>query len=327
MPHPPADADWLDAAARLALRARPRSRPNPGVGAIVVSDGRVVGRGWTRPGGRPHAEAMALDQAGARALGASVFVTLEPCAHASERGPACADRLIAAGVTRLVAGVRDPDPRTAGQGLENLRAAGIEAVELGHAASRRSLAGYLTRAEHGRPHVTLKLALTLDGAIALGDRGSRWITGEAARGHVHSRRALADAILVGGGTWRADAPRLDVRLNGLEGRSPERWVLTSQAVDGAKSLAAPQDIADMEGVQYLYVEGGAQTAAAFLTADLVDRLELYRAPIVAGRGRSAVAAIGLGDLAQAHHRWRLAGRRQLGSDEFTAYERSRCSPE
>jgi diaminohydroxyphosphoribosylaminopyrimidine deaminase/5-amino-6-(5-phosphoribosylamino)uracil reductase len=323
---PPADSDWLDAAARLALRARPLSRPNPAVGAIVVSKGVVSGRGWTQPGGRPHAEAMALQQAGERARGATVFVTLEPCAHLSRRGPACADRLIEAGVARVVAGVLDPDPRTAGRGLERLRAAGIEAEALDHAASRRSLAGYLARTRRGRPHVTLKLALTLDGAIALPEGGGRWITGEAARAHVHSRRALADAILVGGGTWRGDAPRLDVRLAGLADRSPERWVLSARPVEGARSIATPAEIASMDGVHYLYVEGGALTAAGFLAADLVDRIELYRAPIMAGAGRGALAGTALGELADAPGRWHLAERRQLGSDEFTAYERAPCSP-
>ena len=318
MHQPRADTDWLDAAARLALRARPLSRPNPGVGAIVVGDGVVVGRGWTQRGGRPHAEAMALDQAGERARGGTAYVTLEPCAHKSARGPACADRLIAAGVARVVAGVLDPDPRTAGEGLERLRAAGIDAVCADNAASRRSLAGYLTRIERGRPHVTLKLALTRDGALTRSD-GNRWITGQTARAHVHSRRALADAILVGGGTWRADAPRLDVRLPGLEDRSPERWVLTSQAIAGVRTIANPAEIAGIAGIQYLYVEGGAQTAAAFLAADLVDRVELYRAPIDSGEQKSSFADLGLADT------WELVERRQLGSDQFTAYERSPCS--
>ena len=292
-----------------------------------MSDGVVAGRGWTQPGGRPHAEAMALDQAGAAALGATAYVTLEPCAHSSDRGPACSDLLVTAGIARVVTGILDPDQRTSGQGLERLRVAGIDARCADHPASRASLAGYLSRAERGRPHVTLKLAASLDGCLALADGSSRWITGEAARAHVHSRRALADAILVGGGTWRADAPRLDVRLPGLEGRSPERWVLTSRPIEGARTIAAPAAIADMAEVQYLYVEGGAQAAAAFLAADLVDRLDLYTAPILIGGGKPAIADLGLADLTAAHGRWRLAERRQLGSDTFTAYERSRCLPE
>lgn len=326
MHRPPSDTDWLDAAARLSLRARPLSRPNPAVGAIIAAEGRVVGRGWTQPGGRPHAEAMALAQAGTAARGATVWVTLEPCAHRSERGPACADTLVAAGVARVVVGQRDPDARTSGQGLARLDRAGIATVCLDHVGSRRGLAGYLTRAKLGRPHVTLKLAISLDGAIALRDGASRWITGEVARAHVHSRRALADAILVGGGTWRADAPGLDVRLPGLAHRSPERWVLTSGSTDDGRVLGSPADIADMSGIHYLYVEGGAATAAAFLAADLVDRLDLYTAPIVIGAGRRAIADIGLGELAAAHDRWRQTERRQLGSDSFTTYERTRCSP-
>lgn len=277
-----------------------------------------MGRGWTQPGGRPHAEAVALEQAGERARGATAFVTLEPCAHRSERGPACADLLAESGVARVVAGVRDPDPRTAGEGLERLLKASVVADCADHPGSRRSLSGYFARAEHGRPHVTLKLAVTCDGAISLAD-GSRWITGEEARSHVHSRRALADAILVGGGTWRADAPRLDVRLPGMDNRSPERWVLTSHAIEGARTIKHPQDIAEMPDVHYLYVEGGAATATAFLTERLVDRIELYRAPVESGGERDVTAALGLAD-------WLPVERRQLGSDTFTAYERTRCSP-
>lgn len=315
------DARWLTAAARLALRGRPSSRPNPSVGAIIVRDGTVAGRGWTQAGGRPHAEAVALSEAGTAARGATAYVTLEPCAHHSDRGPACTDLLVEAGVARILVGCQDPDPRTAGSGLSRLREAGIATELIDLAAVRESLAGYLTRAQLGRPHVTLKLALSLDGKIALADGESRWITGEAARAHVHSRRALADAILVGGGTWRADRPRLDVRLPGLEGRSPEPVVLTSGALDGVRSIAAPKDIAQLRDMQYLYVEGGSQTAASFLAADLVDRLEIYRAPIVVGAGIPAIGDIGLADLAEAHGRWTLVERRQLGLDTYEGFAR------
>lgn len=318
----------MAAAARLALRARPLSRPNPGVAALVVHEGRVVGRGWTQTGGRPHAEAVALASLAPEVLAAAtLYVTLEPCAHQSERGPACADLICAARPARVVIGQLDPDPRTAGQGIARLEAAGIAVSLLDDALSAASLAGFLTRQTHARPWVTLKLATSLDGCIGLADGTSQWITGETARKHVHARRAQHDAILVGGGTWRTDAPRLDVRLPGLETRSPRRVVLTRGAApaDGVTALPSPGAIADLEGVQYLYVEGGAETAAAFLAQDLVDELHLYTAPILIGDGRRALGALGLATLANAHGRWQLAERRQLGSDSFTSYLRTRST--
>ena len=284
----------------------------------------MVGHGWTQAGGRPHAEAMALDQAGEQAIGADVYVTLEPCAHRGERGPACSDLLVERRVARIFVGVQDPDPRTAGTGLARLRENGVAAELCDHAASRDSLAGYLTRAQSGRPFVTLKLAISLDGCVALANGESRWITGAEARAHVHSRRAMSDSILVGGGTWRTDRPRLDVRLPGLETRSPQRIVLTRGiALDGVRVITRPEQIAELADAQYLYVEGGAGAAASFLAADLVDRLEMYRAPIVIGGGTPAVSDLGLADLAAAHGRWRLAEQRRLGSDLFEAYTRTR----
>ncbi len=315
----------MAAAARLALRARPLARPNPGVAALVVRHGRVIARGWTAADGRPHAEATALAGLAPDVLAeATLYVTLEPCAHQSPRGPACADLIVAARPAQVVIGQRDPDPRTAGAGQARLEAAGIATRLLNDPASAASLAGFLTRQRAGRPWVTLKLATSLDGCIALTDGSSRWITGEAARAHVHARRAQHDAILVGGGTWRADAPRLDVRLPGLEARSPQRVVLTrGSAPDGVTAIRAPHDIAGLDGVLYLYVEGGAETAAAFLAADLVDELHLYTAPILIGDGRRSLGALGLARLADAHGRWRTHEHRQLGSDQFTAYLRCR----
>lgn len=322
----PGDAQWMAAAARLAARARPISRPNPGVGAILVKQGRVLATGWTRTGGRPHAEADALSrlQPG-EATGAELYVTLEPCAHRSERGPACADLVTAARPGRVIIGQRDPDPRTAGRGIARLENAGIAVCVLEDEASRASLAGFLAHQRLGRPYVTLKLALSLDGCIALGDGTSQWITGEAARAHCHAMRAKNDAILVGGGTWRADAPRLDVRLPGLEARSPDRVILTRGVQpDGVRVINTPEQIADLAGVQHLYVEGGAATAASFLKADLVDELHLYRAPVViGGDGLSSLGAMGLTDLAGAHGRWREIDSRTLGSDRFSAYLRIR----
>ena len=176
----------------------------------------------------------------------------------------------------------------------------------------------------GRPHVTLKLATSLDGKIALSNGASHWITGEAARAHVHARRAQCDVILVGGATWRADRPRLDVRLPGLEQRSPARAILSrGVAPDDVKVINSPAQIAGLDHAQYLYVEGGAMVAASFLAQDLVDRLELYRAPIIIGEGRDAVSDLGLAELTDAHDRWALVEKRQLGSDSFAAYERAR----
>lgn len=322
MHRPVSDADWLAAAARLAGRARPLSSPNPAVGAIVVKNGAVIGRGWTQAGGRPHAEAMALEQAGINARGATMYCTLEPCAHQSSRGPACSDLIARSSLAALVYSVEDPDPRTAGGGAKRVIEAGTAVRQVHCPASSDSLSGYLTRQRLGRPHVTLKLAMSLDGCIALANGDSHWITGEAARAHVHSRRAMADAILVGGGTWRSDRPRLDVRLPGLETRSPARYVLTrGVAPDGVQTIATPQDIDGIPCAQYIYIEGGALTAAAFLGADLVDVIHLYRAPIVIGGGAPSISDIGLTDLAAAHDRWRLADRRQLGSDLFEVYQR------
>lgn len=320
----PSDAAWLAHAATLAWRARPSSRPNPPVGAVIVGGGRVVGRGRTRPGGRPHAEAVALDQAGAAAHGATLYVTLEPCAHVSQRGRACADLIAECGLGRVVAAVEDPDPRTAGAGLARLRAAGVATELLPSPAAAATLAGYLSLRRRGRPYVTLKLAMSLDGCIALADGASRWITGESARAHAHLERAQSDAVLVGGGTLRTDAPRLDVRLAGLEAHRPQRWVLTRQAPPaGWQSIGEPGDIAGMVDVAWLLVEGGGETAAAFFAADLVDRLLLYRAPIVIGGGRRGVSDLGLGELTTSHGRWRLADRRRLGDDTLEVYERLR----
>ena len=315
----------MSAAARLALRGRPLSRPNPSVGCVIVKQDRVIARGWTQPGGRPHAEAHALSALDKSALhDATVYVTLEPCAHESERGPSCAGLLAQAKPGRVAVGVADPDPRTAGNGLATLRSAGIETTLLDHLGAQESLAGYLSQSTLGRPFVTLKLAMSLDGCIAHADGSSQWITGEPARAHVHAQRAQYDAILVGGGTWRNDKPRLDVRLPGLAERSPQRLLLSrGVAPDGVKIINDPQAIHALEGVQYLYVEGGSGAAASFLAADLVDRLEIYRAPITIGNGLKALGDIGLADLAAAHGRWAKVEQCQLGSDQFTAYQRTR----
>nr|WP_074257566.1 bifunctional diaminohydroxyphosphoribosylaminopyrimidine deaminase/5-amino-6-(5-phosphoribosylamino)uracil reductase RibD [Vannielia litorea] len=211
----------------LSLGARGLGQvwPNPAVGCIVVKDQRVVGRGWTQPGGRPHAEAIALAQAGEAARGATAYVTLEPCAHHGKTPP-CADALVTAGVARVVTALEDPDPRTAGQGIARLSAAGIfcETNVLPDAA-RRAHAGFLSRVERGRPLLTLKLASSFDGRIATASGESKWITGPAARHAVQGLRASHDAVLVGAGTARADDPALTLRGYG-ERRSPVRVIIS-----------------------------------------------------------------------------------------------------
>ena len=310
----------------LGEEARGQSAPNPNVGCIVVSGlDRVTGKGATALGGRPHAEAVALAQAGQRAAGATVYVTLEPCAHASDRGPACTDLLLKAMPARVVIGLKDPNPRTSGKGIRRLRRAGIE-VTLGvcRDAARRSLAGWLTRLELGRPRITLKLALSIDGKIALPSGESKWITGEDARRHLHFERAHSDMILVGRGTYLADEPRLDVRLPGLEERSPRRALLTrGEPVDGWESLGNPKDAYRLHDVNDLLVEGGSATATAFLSEDLVDRILIYRAPIIVGEGKSSFGYVGLDAIADAHGRWRFVDEQRLGVDRLEVYERVR----
>ena len=319
------DARWMAGAIALSMRGRGRTAPNPNVGCLIVSDDRVIGRGWTQPGGRPHAEAMALAQAGPAAEDATVYVTLEPCAHQSPRGPACVDLLLKARPARVVAALTDPDPRTAGAGFARLREVGIEVVEgVDAAGAARAMAGFLTRQMFGRPHVTLKLAMSLDGGIAMANGRSRWITGPEARAHAHLERALADLIVVGRGTLEYDKPTLNVRLRGLEDRAPTPVLLSMNEADvpiGWLHIGVPSDISWLTG-DYLLVEGGAETAASFLSADYVDRLLLYRAPILIGNAR-LLPGFGLSELQDAHDRWMIVDSRTLGSDRLEIYERRR----
>ena len=319
------DARFMAEAIALGEAARGSTAPNPNVGCLVVSEGRIVGKGATAAGGRPHAEAVALEQAGKRAKGATVYVTLEPCAHESERGPACSDLLVEAGPSKVVIALKDPDSRTGGKGIQRFRNAGIEVkLGTGRKSASESLAGYLTRLKLGRPRITLKLALSIDGKIALPSGESQWITGEDARRHVHLERAHSDMILVGRGTYMADKPRLDVRLPGLEERSPRRALLTrGEAVPGWEILHSPQDVHRLHDVNDLLVEGGSATATAFLTEDLVDRILIYRAPIIVGEGKSSFGYVGLDAIADAHGRWRPAGEQKLGVDRLEVYERVR----
>jgi len=220
-----ADQRFMQLALTLGRRGQGRSWPNPAVGAVVVKDGVIVGRGWTQPGGRPHAEPEALKRAGEAARGATLYVTLEPCSHFG-RSPPCADAVIAAGIARVVSAIEDPNPEVAGQGHARLRAAGI-VVDVGLCAKEaaRDHAGHFRRIRDRRPHVILKLAVSSDDKIGAAGRKPVAITGEAAKARVHLLRAQCDAVLVGIGTVQADDPLLTCRLPGMEAQSPVRVVL------------------------------------------------------------------------------------------------------
>jgi diaminohydroxyphosphoribosylaminopyrimidine deaminase/5-amino-6-(5-phosphoribosylamino)uracil reductase len=224
---PPSDQDrhFMAVALRLAERGLGSVWPNPAVGCVLVQGGRIVGRGWTQPGGRPHGEVEALRRAGRAALGAAAYVSLEPCAHYG-RTPPCTMALLQAGIRRAVVATVDPDPRVDGRGIEQLRQAGVEvSVGLGRAEAEAINAGFILRVRAGRPLVTLKLATSLDGRIATKSGRSQWITGEQARARGHLLRASHDAIMIGSGTALADDPSLTCRLPGLDERSPVRIVL------------------------------------------------------------------------------------------------------
>ncbi len=224
---PSNDTRWMQLALSLGARGLGFVAPNPAVGCVIVQGGRLLGRGWTQPSGRPHAETMALAQAGACA-GATAYVTLEPCAHTGKTPP-CANALIKAGITRVVCPIADPDPRVSGKGFAMLRAAGIT-VDIGlmEKEARIANAGFLLTKEQSRPFITLKLAASLDGRIATASGESRWITGAVSRRYVHMLRASHDAVMIGRGTAEADDPMLDIRDLGLSHANPVRVVLDSQ---------------------------------------------------------------------------------------------------
>lgn len=284
------DADHMLAALRASVPARALASPNPWVGCRIVAgdrSGQVFEGATSAPGG-PHAEAVALSRAGARARGSTAYVTLEPCSHQG-RTPPCTDALVAAGVRRVVIGTIDPDPRVSGEGIARLRSAGVEvAAGVCEPEVREVLAPYLKHRTTGRPWVILKLAATFDGRISAPDGDSKWVTGDQARADVHRLRAESDAVLVGAGTVRADDPRLTVRET--RGRSPLRIVLgavpqgsaVAPAVAMSGDLGAVLDELGRRGILQLLVEGGARVAHDFHAAGLVDRYVLYFAPALFG---------------------------------------------
>ena len=360
------DRRFMQLALTLGRRGLGRTAPNPAVGAVIVKDGIVVGRGWTQPGGRPHAEPEALARAGEAARGATLYVTLEPCSHIG-KSPPCADAIIAAGIARVVSAVEDPNPQVAGQGHAKLRAAGI-VVDVGTCADEaaRDHAGHFRRVREGRPHVILKLAVSPDDKIGAAGGKPVAITGEAARARVHLLRAQCDAVMIGIGTARADDPLLTCRLPGMAKRSPVRivldralrlpgdgqlvhsarevplWVMTSDTAEApaAAKLGAAGvqvlrvktsehglDLADAlrmlsdKGITRLMVEGGAQVAASFVEAGLVDEVWLLRGPNEIGAdGVAALGALPLGAITQSPS-FRVRASEKLDHDTLTIYQR------
>jgi diaminohydroxyphosphoribosylaminopyrimidine deaminase/5-amino-6-(5-phosphoribosylamino)uracil reductase len=272
----------MERALELAERGRGTTHPNPVVGAVLVRDGAIVGEGWHERKGGPHAEIAALDAAGKRARGATLYVTMEPCAHHGTTPP-CTEALIAAGVAKVVAGSRDPNPEAAG-GFEVLRAAGIQVEDADSFAARAQNEAWRTWVSERRPFVLLKLALTLDGRVAV--PCSRWISGAQSRRRVHELRAQVDAVAVGMGTVRADAPQLTAREVGAV-RQPRRFAFGHGPTElELRSGPLEEELRVLAGerVQSLLLEGGPTLAASFLRADLVDKLLLYVAPRIAGEG-------------------------------------------
>jgi diaminohydroxyphosphoribosylaminopyrimidine deaminase/5-amino-6-(5-phosphoribosylamino)uracil reductase len=330
------------------------------VGVIVVKDGMVVSRGSTAPGGRPHGEAMALAAAGEAARGATIYVSLEPCAHQGRAGP-CADAIIAAGVSRVVAAMTDPDPRTAGRGFERLRAAGVQVTAgILEQDAKRAHAAHLWRMDWPAPYVILKLAVSADDAIGRAGEGQVRVTGAIARRHAQVLRTRFDAILVGRGTVEADDPQLTVRLPGLESRSPVRVVLDTEGrlppdrrvftgetptwIIGARRGASVAEHVEQlissrstpggvdpwvslhrlkeRGVTKVLVEGGASVARRFLESDLVNEAVIFRSPRTLG-GEIVPALAGLElSFIEASERFRRIERRRFGADMMTRYERA-----
>jgi diaminohydroxyphosphoribosylaminopyrimidine deaminase/5-amino-6-(5-phosphoribosylamino)uracil reductase len=283
----------LERAVELAERGRGSvEHTHPLVGAVVVADGEVVGEGWYEFEGVRHAEAIALEQAGDAARGGTLYVTLEPCSHHG-RTPPCADAVVGAGVARVVVGARDPNPVVDGRGLERLRAAGIEVELLDDLAARRQNEAWRVWKSLGRPFVTYKAAITLDGRVTV--PGRRWVSGEESRRRVHGLRASSDAVAVGMGTVRADSPRLDAR--GVDAaRQPRRLAFGRGPLPEGSELELRGGALEEEmhalaadGVKSLLLEGGPTLATAFLARDLVDKLLLFVAPTIAGEGPAILA--------------------------------------
>src|SRR5437899_2631628 len=330
-----ADQRFMQLALTLGRRGQGLTWPNPAVGAVVVKDGVIIGRGWTQPGGRPHAEPEALKRAGEAARGATLYVTLEPCSHVG-KSPPCADAIIAAGIARVVSAIEDPNPEVAGQGHAKLRAAGIKVdVGLGAEEAARDHAGHFRRVRDKRPHVILKLAVSPDDKIAAAGHMPVAITGEAARTRVHLLRAQCDAILVGIGTVLADDPLLTCRLPGMEARSPVRvvldralripgtsrlvhsaretplWVMTSETAEAAAAMKL-----GAAGAQVIRVAAGGAGLDPAAVLHALSQKGITRLMVEGGaRVASSFVAAGLVD-----EIWLLRGPDKVGADGGAALD-------
>lgn len=340
----------------LARRGLGQVAPNPSVACILVKDDIVVGRGWTQPGGRPHAETVALAQAGKGAAGATAYVSLEPCAHTGQTGP-CAKALIDAGVARVIVALEDPDPRVKGGGIAMMKKAGIDVLcGVGSREAEAINSGFLSRINRGRPRFTLKTATTLDGKIALASGQSKWITGAEARRSGHRLRARHDAILVGIGTVLADDPSLTCRLDGVENQNPVRIVLDGAlktpktakivsdetptiifshvppkkddhfpssvqviVVDTTRDVGKLGGELAQRGLNSVLIEGGAKVSASFLAAGMIDRIEHFVAGKAIGAdGLDAIGPLGLASLGESPH-FMLQQMKPVGPDMLASY--------
>lgn len=327
-----ADRVYLRRALSLARLSEGDTHPNPPVGAVVVRGGKVVGQGRHRQAGGPHAEVEAIGSCAGQAAGGTLYVTLEPCSTHG-RTPPCTELILRSGVRRVVVGCIDPNPKHAGRGIDQLRAAGIAVEVLDDKACRELIEPFAKRMLTGIPYVTLKLALTLDGAIADRNGCSKWITGEPSRAFVQRLRKRADAVMVGAGTVRADDPSLLCRLPHRVPRRrivigsipPASRVLTDGAADATTVFEGRPDLGQVlrqlgaEGVQHILCEGGGRLVGALVDGGWVDRLLLFQAPVLLNDGGARPAFAGKGSLLADAYRFRLAGVRRFGEDVLLDY--------
>lgn len=330
---PSEDTRFMQAALSMAQRNLGQTWPNPTVGAVVVKDGQIIGEGATARGGRPHAEPQALAQAGNKAKGATLYVSLEPCAHQGKTPP-CTQAIIEAGIARVVIACRDPHPDVNGRGVAQLQAAGVNVIE--RVCEQDALAvneGFFSVVKKNRPFVALKIAASADGKIT--HPTQRWLTGEAAREEVHRLRSQYDAIVTGMGTVLADDPLLNVRIAGLEDKSPVRVVLDRQGRLSAHShiaktsghiktwvlstptIAATLAYLTQQGITRLMVEAGRTLSQAFLDGGVVDRIYWFQAPVLAGENALSAPVF-------SRESWKCVQKRSIDNDTLEIYEP--CSP-